>query len=242
MDDFQQITDEALWMLCLKGDEKAFECLYRRYYQMLLCYGLNINPDQDVVKDAIQDLFVRLMSGRRRLSETTSVKGYLLRALKNSLIDIFDRKQRELEFLYSLNQLEMRGGDEMKDAGERGGDAWRAKDKICGDDVDRAVKRVGEEVCAEVRGEVRGGEREGERGEAGEEVRGEKEYDEGRLEWALKKLLPRHREILYLYYVRNLNHTDIAQAMNLSYQSSKNLLHRALVNLRKIYFSEGGYE
>lgn len=55
-----QKTDEIIWNLCLKGDRKAFEVLYRRYYPILYNYGKIYSKDTDLVKNCLQNFFVKL--------------------------------------------------------------------------------------------------------------------------------------------------------------------------------------
>ena len=57
------MDDLELWNLMLKGYKKPLELLYRKYYELLLNYGLKVKCDEDLVKDAIQDLFVKLCNG-----------------------------------------------------------------------------------------------------------------------------------------------------------------------------------
>lgn len=49
------------------------------------------------------------------------------------------------------------------------------------------------------------------------------------------ELSPHQQEIIYLYYVNELKHEEIAVIMGINYQSSKNLLFRSLSKLRKLY-------
>ena len=79
-------TDESLWELLLNRNVEILEILYRRYYDLLLNYGLKIYPDKELEKDCIQDLFVKLHLSRK-LSNTICVKTYLLKALRNLLTD-----------------------------------------------------------------------------------------------------------------------------------------------------------
>lgn len=57
---------------------------------------------------------------------------------------------------------------------------------------------------------------------------------------AFENLSSRQKEILYLYYIAGLTHDDIAEALNINYQSSKNLLARSLAKLRDAYFRLAG--
>ena len=55
---------------------------------------------------------------------------------------------------------------------------------------------------------------------------------------AFSRLSPHQQEIIYLYYVNELKHEDIAEILGINYQSSKNLLFRSLSKLKKIYFEK----
>ena len=67
------------------GDESAFEALYRRYFQVLFSYGKRVIKDEDLVNDAIQDLFVDIWRTRHSLSQAQSVRFYLFRSLRRKI-------------------------------------------------------------------------------------------------------------------------------------------------------------
>ena len=77
--------DEQLWQAVTAGDEEAFERLYRRYFRDLFYYGRQFLHDEEVVNDAIQDLFVDLWRNRRSLSPARSVKFYLMASLRRKI-------------------------------------------------------------------------------------------------------------------------------------------------------------
>ena len=56
----------------------------------------------------------------------------------------------------------------------------------------------------------------------------------------LLKLPERQREVIYLRYYQNLKNAEIAEVLNMNYQSVSNLLQRALKNLRSsiTFFSQ----
>lgn len=64
--------------------------------------------------------------------------------------------------------------------------------------------------------------------------------NEKKLAAAIASLSPRQREILYLYYIRELSYKEITVILDMNLQSCRNLLSRALVHLRKYFFSGGG--
>lgn len=86
-----------IWNKLRSGDEKALGNLYDLYIDILFSYGKQITNDRNHVKDAIHDLFLDLYKYRKNLSETSNVKFYLLRSLKNKIIKKNDKKVISLE-------------------------------------------------------------------------------------------------------------------------------------------------
>ncbi len=60
------------------------------------------------------------------------------------------------------------------------------------------------------------------------------EEDIVRIRKAMEDLPPRQREIIYLRYYSELSLADIAQVMSLTYQSVRNLLHKAFIRIREL--------
>jgi RNA polymerase sigma factor (sigma-70 family) len=79
------ISDEDLWNAFRKGDNSAFEELYRRHFEMLYRYGWQLAHDHTTVEESIQALFVYVYQHRSTLGEARSVRFYLLRSLRRLL-------------------------------------------------------------------------------------------------------------------------------------------------------------
>lgn len=79
-----------------QGDQNAFMSLYDMYAEMLLSYGLCITSDKELVKDCVQDVFIKLISKSQDL-QVTKVTSYLLISLRNRLLDEFRRKNHMTE-------------------------------------------------------------------------------------------------------------------------------------------------
>lgn len=62
-----------------------------------------------------------------------------------------------------------------------------------------------------------------------------------KLEKVLNTLPKRQKEILYLKFYEELNHDDIAKVMNMNRQSVYNLLHEAILRLRKNWHTSCSY-
>lgn len=95
------MDDETLWQDFLSGDKDAISELFLRHYENLYHYGLKINPCQDIVKDSIQELFLRLWKKRQILEGVDCVKRYLIISLRRILLrqldqyDAWERRNQE---------------------------------------------------------------------------------------------------------------------------------------------------
>ncbi|MDH6307048.1 RNA polymerase sigma factor (sigma-70 family) [Parabacteroides sp. PF5-5] len=83
------IEESSLWEKFLKGDDKAYAYFYKKYMESLFSYGMRFTSDRELVKDCIQDIFVKIYSNRSNLKQTDNVKLYLFIALKNTLFNVF---------------------------------------------------------------------------------------------------------------------------------------------------------
>jgi RNA polymerase sigma factor (sigma-70 family) len=89
----ESTEDSLLWEKFLSGDDKAYSALYKKYVTLLFSYGMRFTPDRELVKDCVQDVFVKIYSNRSTLRKTGYVKFYLFLSLKNTLLNVF-RKDR----------------------------------------------------------------------------------------------------------------------------------------------------
>lgn len=78
--------ETSLWIAFKKGDIRAFEQLYNRYFEVLANYGHRYCTDKQQLEDAIQDVFVDVWRRRQHLADVESVKFYLFRALRHQVI------------------------------------------------------------------------------------------------------------------------------------------------------------
>jgi RNA polymerase sigma factor (sigma-70 family) len=88
-------SDILLWKRFKEGDRPAFAALYDRYIQELLTYGYRVTSDRQLIRDAIQDLFLHLWTSRENLADTDSVRYYLFRCLRNSLVKSVRQEQMQ---------------------------------------------------------------------------------------------------------------------------------------------------
>lgn len=69
-----------------EGDMQ-FIALYKFYYQDLYAYGVSLGFNTEDVKDAIQEVYLKLYFNERLCIDEKKIKSYLLRSVRNQLID-----------------------------------------------------------------------------------------------------------------------------------------------------------
>jgi RNA polymerase sigma factor (sigma-70 family) len=78
--------ENNLWELFRAGSELAFSQIIDSHYNLLFNYGRKFKNDPDFIKDCLQDLFVELWQNKENLSNTPSVKHYLLKSFRRKVI------------------------------------------------------------------------------------------------------------------------------------------------------------
>ncbi|MDR1407483.1 MAG: RNA polymerase sigma-70 factor [Tannerella sp.] len=83
------MLDERNLIAGLKeGNREAFSLLFRAYYKDLVLFGGNFLPgDRAACEDVVQSVFLRLWNDRRLAAVDTSLKSYLLKAVRNGCLD-----------------------------------------------------------------------------------------------------------------------------------------------------------
>jgi RNA polymerase sigma factor (sigma-70 family) len=87
-------TDAELWAEFKRGSGPAFSYIYQKYHKAIYYYGTKITSDTDLVKDAIQDLFVELWLRRDTLGETNAIKYYLYKSIRRKIIKLLVQKNK----------------------------------------------------------------------------------------------------------------------------------------------------
>lgn len=100
--EYHSMTDHALWDYLSTGDGIALEVLYRRYFSSLYNYGRSLCCNEDLVKDSIQDLFMKIYNSKKSPSPRF-IKAYLFKILRNRIYDkmhsaIVDLPIEEVDF------------------------------------------------------------------------------------------------------------------------------------------------
>jgi RNA polymerase sigma factor (sigma-70 family) len=79
--------DQLLWDGLREGNAQAFADIYQKYFKALYNYASKLTTDKDLVKDCLHDLFIELWERRHKLPPTTSIKFYLFKAVRYTVLD-----------------------------------------------------------------------------------------------------------------------------------------------------------
>lgn len=177
----------AIWQSFLSGDKEAFAYLYNKHVQALYKYGTKLCYDEELVKDAIQEVFLDLYLKRKKNSiAPDNLRFYLILALKRNLI-------KKLQYNRKL---------------------------------------IGEEACKmlfdpDYNIEKSIIENENER------------HLYQRITRMLKKLPAGQKEALYLRFIESMEYAEIAQVLNITIESVRKQVYRALTSIRNEFGGKG---
>ncbi len=158
-----------------------FSQLYDDTIDSLFAFGGTYTTDREMIKDCIQDVFVKLYSKRSELRTVSNMESYLHVSLRNRINDEFRHNSHICDM--EINENDIRHLLE----GERPLDTESLEEEA------RRLQRVNE---------------------------------------CIKRLSPRQRQIIQLYYMERRKYDDICRIMGINYQSVRNLMHRSLSRLR----------
>ena len=81
----QTTNDRELWDSFKAGDDRAFSQIYETYADLLFSYGMRFTSNREIVRDTLQELFIKLYKNRKNLSTTDHIKFYLFCAFRHQL-------------------------------------------------------------------------------------------------------------------------------------------------------------
>ena len=88
------MTDsQNLWQNFLQGDKGALSEIFLQYHDDLFRYGLKLSGDENLVKDSMQDLFLKLWKNHENLKPVENLKPYLFKSLRNHIIDSLELRK-----------------------------------------------------------------------------------------------------------------------------------------------------
>ena len=84
---------QLVWNKFKSGDQSAFKTIYNEYSDSLFSYGARFTSDRELLKDAIQDLFINIYTYGSNLKKPELLEFYLFKTLKRIIIRKLSEKQ-----------------------------------------------------------------------------------------------------------------------------------------------------
>lgn len=104
---FSAVQESEVVVGIQKGDEVAFESVFKAYYSRLCSYANTMLNDSEEAEEMVQNTFIVLWENRANVDIHTSLKSYLYRAVHNSCLNrIKHMKVRQEHSAYVLHTQE----------------------------------------------------------------------------------------------------------------------------------------
>lgn len=71
-----------------KGGYNAFSLIYNFYVNDLLSYGVSLGFDEDTCRDAVHDVFCKILIDKKKFLNVNNLTSYIFRAVRNYLFNI----------------------------------------------------------------------------------------------------------------------------------------------------------
>ena len=90
-------TDIAIFKRIKKGDESAFEELFRKYFTGLCIYACEFVKKNEVAEEIVEDVFCKIWEKRKSLEVTVSLKSYLYRSVYNTSLNYLKSEKHHMK-------------------------------------------------------------------------------------------------------------------------------------------------
>lgn len=181
MKEGEAINIKQVWNKMRSGDEKSLSEIFTFYYSDLYKYGIKIFDLPDLVKDSIQDVFMRIWEKRNTISDVQNPKAYLISSVRRKLFANRESNSDQIS-------KELLTNESTQDF------SFSSTDFIEMDEISQQIRNS--------------------------------------LIKAINDLPERQRELVFLRFYYNLKYLEIAGIMEVNEQTVRNLMQRALSNLR----------
>lgn len=93
-------SDRSLVTLASRGDQRAFELLFRRHRPAVHAYAARMLQDHEAAEDVVQEVFFSAMRAMRRGTEPTHVRAWLQEIARHACVDHWRGSERRREVSY----------------------------------------------------------------------------------------------------------------------------------------------
>lgn len=101
-----------------RGDEQAFELLFRKYFVRLCAFANKFLNDPEEANNIVQDVFVKVWEDHESIDPEDSLKAYIFKAVQNHSLNNLRRRKVESKYtavyrLVYLEQYELSGYESL---------------------------------------------------------------------------------------------------------------------------------
>jgi RNA polymerase sigma factor (sigma-70 family) len=86
------LEQEKLFCKFKDDDDEAFAFFYQFFINDLYAYGRGFGAESELVKDVIQDVFLKVYFNEKKYDSLAHFKYFLLKSVKNKLYDLYKSK------------------------------------------------------------------------------------------------------------------------------------------------------
>jgi RNA polymerase sigma-70 factor (family 1) len=107
MADYKVHTDTKLLIELKSGNHLAYTEIYDRYYYLIFIFAYKKLRDEELTKDFVQDLFIKLWDKRDTLSENGKLSSYLYISIRSRIFDYFAHQKVQHKYLDFLKSYQL---------------------------------------------------------------------------------------------------------------------------------------
>jgi RNA polymerase sigma-70 factor (ECF subfamily) len=105
-----QVSEQTYWQQIKTGDKKAYETIFRTWYQVLCNYACSLIKDMDEAEEVVQNVFYTIWKKREEL-EIGSIKAYLYRAVHNDCLNKIKHAKIKMNYAQDYKHTAQAGLD-----------------------------------------------------------------------------------------------------------------------------------
>ena len=99
-----ELSDQQLFGQIASGSEKALRVIYQRYFNRLYLFVIKILKHEELAKEVVQDVFIKLWLGRDVLHNVDVPEAYLFTLARHKAIDSLRKLIKESTIEIDLEQ------------------------------------------------------------------------------------------------------------------------------------------
>lgn len=112
---FKGLPDRTLIDHCKEGNDKAFNELFRRYFNKLYQFSLKYVKDESIAEGLVLDLLLKIWQKSDEIRTDGEIAPYLFSAMKNTLFNHIRKRQEVTVPLDLVSECVMRSSSPAED-------------------------------------------------------------------------------------------------------------------------------